>query len=100
MKTIHKYPIEIASSFAIKSLPEYAPIIRVGLDPVGVPCIWAEVFSEWVDAIAKYETEKSGRKIRHFGVTGTGRECPNGEHVGSWVQDQFVWHLYETTKQA
>ena len=100
MKKIYKYPFDIEGSFAIKKLPEFAPIIHVGLDPTGTPCLWAEIFPEWVEAIEKYETARSARRIREFAIVGTGQNCPIGEHVGSWVQDAFVWHLYETTKRT
>lgn len=101
MKVIYKFPLSIArENFEIASLPEYAPIIHVGLDTGAQPCLWAEVFTEWVEAIEKYETEKSARKRRTFSICGTGRPCPVGEHVGSFVQGLFVWHLYETTKRA
>lgn len=98
MKTIYEYPLLIEVSFPIKELPEYASIIRVGLDPKGVPCIWAEVFTEWIEAKEKYGTDKGINVVRTFSVIESGHPVPPGIHVGSWVQDEFVWHLYETTK--
>jgi len=100
MKTIYKYPFGDSPKFEIRDLPEFAPIIRVGLDPSGNMCIWAEVFTEWVEAIKKFETEKSARRIRTFEICGTGHECPAGQHLHSYISGPFVWHLYETTART
>jgi hypothetical protein len=100
MKTIYKYPVLIQRLFPIEELPQYASIIRVGLDPHGSPCIWAEVFTEWIEAKEKYGTDKGIKHVRNFSVFGTGMEVGPGTYVGSWVQDTFVWHLYETTART
>lgn len=98
MKTIYKYPIQVSPEFELADLPQYASIIRVGLDPQGQPCLWAEVFTEWIEAKKKFGTDKGIKHVRKFSVYGTGAgHFGPGVHVGSWVQDIFVWHLYETT---
>lgn len=99
MKTIYKYQIEFRDNFAIPSLPQFASIIHVALDPSEKLCIWAEVFTEWIEAKEKYGTDKGIKVVRTFSVIGTGHEVPPGAHVGSWVHDIYVWHLYETTRQ-
>ena len=84
MRTIYKYPIEITDEQTI-TMPECAEIIHVGLDPQGTPCIWAEVITE--------------RSLRPYDVivAGTGHPLPAGarnNHVGSFVQGSFVWHVF------
>jgi len=97
MKAIFKYPVQIQPRFEIEELPQYASIVRVGIDPKGNPCLWAEVFTEWIEAKEKYGTSKGVQHVRKFSVVGTGMEVPPGVYVGSWNQDVFVWHLYEVT---
>ena len=83
MKTIYKYPIQITDKQDV-GMPECANVIHVGLDPQGTPCIWAEVV-----------TERSLRIYEVF-VVGTGNPIPSvaKNHLGSFVQGPFVWHVY------
>lgn len=62
-------------------------IVRlVGLDPMGVMCVWIEVDSS------------APTVVREFAIVGTGHPVPKGTHVGSFVDGMFVWHVYEVTK--
>ena len=65
-------------------MPKGSKIIHVGLDPKGIPCIWAEV------------QHRPDRFIdRVIFVVGTGNRIPeDAAHVGSFIQDEFVWHIY------
>lgn len=81
MKTIYKYPIQIDREQQILML-EGAEIIRVGLDPRGVPCVWAEV--EITNDPEKWEVA----------IVGTGQTLPDGKHLGSFLYGEFVWHVY------
>lgn len=97
MQTIYKYPLEIADR-QIVVLPDGAEIRLVGCDPNGEPCIWAQV-----------DSEEEVHNHRVFWLYGTGHpiavnfpppdtvqsENPLLEHRGSFLQRQFVWHLYE-----
>lgn len=77
MKTVWKYTI----NFAFTALT--GPVVHVGLDPSGTPCVWIEG-----------DPEKLMDRL--FEVVGTGQRVPvDGTHVGSWVDGAFVWHLYE-----
>ena len=82
MRTVYKYPIE--AFYLELMLPEEANIVYVGLDSHSVPCIWVELNPN--DAQTK-------QKIMVFG-TGYSIDDPNLEHIGSFVQDVFVWHVY------
>jgi len=80
---IYKYPIQIVSEQDIE-MPYAAEIIHAGLDPTGQPCIWA-VVNPGFDP-----------KPRRIFVVGTGREFETWErHLGSFLQDQFVWHVFQ-----
>jgi hypothetical protein len=36
------------------------------------------------------------REYRSLHVVGTGHPVPEGgKHVGSWIDDPFVWHVFE-----
>lgn len=91
-RTIHKYAIPFASGtgehgrFSIETHEE-GKFLHVALQPhpMGgpVPVIWAEV-----DTDSKPETEE-------LVVLGTGSEVPKGaQHLGTWLDGPFVWHLY------
>lgn len=83
MKTIYKYPLALID-YQIVTLKTGAKLIHVGLDPQGVPCLWAlvniqESPSEW-----------------QLWIVGTGNQMPPGEknHVGSFTQGPFMWHVF------
>lgn len=82
MNTIYKYRIAITDHQHLAMKP--GRIIHVGLDAQGVPCVWAEVFSTMPDI------------LRSIYVVGTGHSKPEEarEHVGSFIQGMFVWHVY------
>lgn len=84
MKTIHKYRIEISCNQEIELPAEYE-VIHVGLDPFGIPSIWAIVDPFRV---------KIWKTVRVFG---TGHEIPESvenRHIGSFVQGPYVWHVF------
>ena len=83
MKTIHKYPLEISGRQEIR-MPEDAEILHVGLDPNSSPHVWA-----LVDTHAELQPMK-------FFVVGTGQEMLPWamQHVGSFNQGPFVWHVF------
>lgn len=82
MRTIHKYPIQIADNQNLE-VPHGAAIIHVGIDPTGAPCIWADVDTD---------NYKVGFPVL---VRGTGHPIPSGAcHVGSFAQGPFVWHVF------
>ena len=85
MNTIWKYPLEITDYQEIE-MPQGARLLHVGLDPAGVPCVWAEVV-----------TDSRPKKIVPLYVVGTGNPVPFGasEHVGSFNDGPFVWHVYK-----
>lgn len=85
MKTIHKYPLGYANISGIRA--RSGPVRHVGADPKGDLCVWIEV-----------DTNEEELHVRKFIIVGTGREVPNDlilEFVGSTVEGDFVFHIYE-----
>lgn len=83
MKTVHKYFILITDVQTVQ-MPAGATTLLVGLDPNGLPAIWAHVDTDQLPA------------NRTIVITGTGRPGPDGlTHLGSFVQGWAVWHVWE-----
>lgn len=83
MITIHKFPIEIKRGVQTIAMPDGARIIHVGLDPIGTPCLWARVNTAHPMTLVEVI------------LVGTGWEMnAHGEHLGSFVQGGFVWHVF------
>jgi hypothetical protein len=84
MTTIWKFPIEITDRQEL-NMPGEAKILSVGLDPSGVPCVWAMV-----------QPGKTERRF-HVHIVGTGNPAESAvgqRFVGSFVQGPFVWHVF------
>lgn len=83
MKTIYKYPIQITDEQEI-TMPIGAEVIHAGLDPQGMPCLWAKV-----------ESDNPTEDVSVL-VVGTGNPIMfhTERHVGSFVQGPFVWHVF------
>ena len=84
MTTIWKYPLTQAFS---QDISKGARIVHAGKDPRGESCLWAEIDPD------------ADTEMRHFRVIGTGHIVPeNAEHVGSYIDGPFMWHVYEVTE--
>lgn len=83
MKTIYKYPIKITNEQEI-SMPQDAKVIHAGLDPQGTPCVWAVVDTERETEPVSILVYGTGNPMNYF---------PH-EHVGSFTQGPFVWHVF------
>ncbi len=81
MKTIWKFPIKITDQ--IIQMPHGGEMVHVGLDPNGIPCVWARVNA--LHSLVE----------RSLYVIGTGEEEPDGDnrYIGSFVQESYVWHV-------
>ena len=63
-------------------------VLHAGLDPQGVPCVWAKV----------YPCKGIHDKLT-LTIVGTGQPLGNAattNHVGSFVQGPYVWHVFTT----
>jgi hypothetical protein len=84
MRVIYKYPIN-TSLLRQEINAAINKIIHVGIDPTGVPCIWAEVDNaDYLTKVAIY-------------IIPTGECAPLGPgitHIGSFIEGPYVWHVY------
>jgi hypothetical protein len=80
---IFKYPFAIQRRATVE-IPSGHVLIHAGLDPKGIPCVWA-----MVDA----DTPK--REVVLY-VIGTGHDVPEEapRHLGSFVREDDVWHIF------
>ena len=88
--TIYKYPFPIRDQVAIE-MPEGAKVLRVGLQRViaanaayDQPVLWAQV------------NTAAPTRIYRFLLFGTGHLLPHEEleHVATFDQGPFVWHMF------
>ncbi len=85
MRTVYKYPINIEDNQTI-DMPTTNRVVHVARDGNGRPCIWAEVDDM---------TDSAPFKVS---VRGTGHPLPKDEnHIGTFVDMPFVWHVYSPT---
>lgn len=85
-RQIWKFQFDLSESLTIM-MPKQAQIIKVE-NQNGFPCIWAIVDTN------------APKQERRFMVVWTGHPFDYGHdvfHVGTFVQEQFVWHLFELT---
>ena len=83
MLTIWKFPFDIDDEIVI-NMPAGAKMLLVECQNK-VPCLWAEV-----DSASELESYR-------FAIVGTGHPVPEDlhlEHIGSFQDSPFVWHLY------
>lgn len=82
MNKIFKYAINPHRSFI--DMPRGAKPLHAGLDPHGNACIWAEV------------NEKAPLVSHRVVTVGTGFHAPLPplEHIGTYVEKPYVWHVY------
>lgn len=82
MRALFKYPLAAPGDDDLGRPTIDGDVVHVGLDPKGVACAWI----------------CGGPKVatRDWAVIGTGWSVPEGmEHRGTWVDGEFVWHLFE-----
>ena len=82
MKTIHKFPLQIQYTQTVNVQPN-AEVVLVGLDPNGIPCIWALVDPN--EPLQPYTIH----------IIDTDHPVPsNTDHLGSFVSGAYVWHVF------
>lgn len=79
-RTIYKYSLEQRRH----RIPALHKVIHAGVDPVGELCVWVEVDASTTEI-----------DVSFFRV-GTGHVVPDGaEHIWSFNDGPFVWHIYK-----
>lgn len=87
MRVIYKFPTPTPGGSSIPYRVSHGVIIHVGLDGQNYPSFWVEL-----------DKDEDQFPVDFF-VVGTGWEIPNREgfwalHTGTWIDGQFVWHMY------
>lgn len=86
MRTIYKYQLDITDAQFINASgfrPLYVDLQH------GFPCLWAEV-----------DTDR-GLESERIYIVGTGNPVPLSDsiqYVGTFQQEEFVWHVYWDSK--
>jgi hypothetical protein len=85
VRTIHKFPLSFTDGWQTVEMQSSVRPVLVAMQH-GVPTLWCDVDAD-ADGVAFK---------REFCVVGTGHTAPSdGEHVGSVIDGQFVWHIFE-----
>lgn len=86
MRLIYKYNVSRAKQTL--TLPEQFKVLHVGLDPVGAGYVWIEFDPE----LPRVEME--------FVCLATGEHFDQNryEHIGTYVDRPYVWHVYRKVK--
>ena len=79
--TVWKFPFRLDDSIVLE-MPEGAEILMVDCQQ-GQPCMWARVNPD------------APKKNYIFFLCGTGHPAPSGDHVASFQQGPFVWHVFK-----
>jgi hypothetical protein len=84
MKTIYKYPLTLSDNPI--SMIKGAEILTVKLQN-GTPTLWALV-----------DTNEYLEESRLIVIRGTGHNIEdNAKHITTYMDDPFVWHVFELT---
>lgn len=87
-KTVYKYPLNMYEPTTLDLSGD--PVLVSQQEP-------AKGFGPLLFLWAEFRDSETPR-TRTFEVFGTGHVIPpNAVHVQSFLQDAFVWHVYETT---
>jgi len=84
MLSVFKYPVNLVDEFSLE-LPIGARILHVE-SQAGTNCLWALV------------DPKAPKELRHFRLAGTGHPIDDyaiGDHIATWQDGPYVWHLFE-----
>lgn len=87
MMRMFKYTVFVGDGDINVEMPKDAVIRHIGHQNQLEICIWAEVVNT------------QATSLRTFRVYGTGHEVAHGgDYLGTVIDGQFVWHLYEQLK--
>lgn len=85
LRIIYKYPLD-----SVLSVPGGYRVLHVGEDPQGQACVWLEI-----DTVGAEQPRPSvSVAFFRFGTGGIVDQAKS-QHVGSYVEGSYVWHVYE-----
>ena len=85
MLTVYKYPFRIEDRFVLH-LPPGFQILKVECQ-AGVPCMWVLVNSGCPAESVPFRIYGTGHDIKIGEI---------GDHVATFQQGEFVWHLFRS----
>lgn len=90
MRTIWKYAI--AERKRALEMPYAWAAIHCGKDPSGTRCVWVEVDYQ----VKQYDEHPYPTERVVFHTIGTGHTIQEDtwEHVGTFIEGAYVWHVY------
>lgn len=85
MRTVWRYEIDLVVDASPVMLVPSGPVVHVAARRPGVVELWVQV------------DPREPPAAREFVVVGTGHPAPDGfaRHVGTALDRDLVWHLYE-----
>lgn len=97
MRTIWKFPLRVGHWSNIQAGP--GPVVLAAVDPAsGAPAVWIDLEVGERAPMMEGPPSVAPRPQRQFLVVGTGREVDPGDvHVGSMIDRDYVWHVFERT---
>lgn len=93
MITVYKYPIQPSLEKIELRIPGGGPILSAGLDPIGVPCIWAIANTDDSDEIVTVYCVGTGWPLDWIM-----EEQDNLNFVDTIKQGIYVWHVFTANK--
>jgi len=85
MRAVHKFQFTSLSQPLQVLVSREAKVVLVDVQ-AGVPTVWVD--DRWDESLKQYRWD--------FMAIGTGHPIPdNAEHVGSYQQGPYVWHIYQ-----
>ncbi len=84
MRTIHKY--QLTRPYGEQIIPAGGKVIHAGLDAEGLmPHIWVEFD----------DSRRGGEDVLRYSIVAIGGGIPTDlDHIASWVDAPYMWHLY------
>lgn len=89
MITIYKYPIEPSLEKIELNIPGGGPVLSAGLDPMGVPCIWAIANTDDSDEIVTVYCVGTGWPLDWIM-----EEQDNLKFIDTIKQGVYMWHIF------
>lgn len=90
--SVLKFPLTICDRVQSVAMPKGSTIVNVGMQlhgPIMTPMLWVEL-----------SAMELMMEMREFVIYGTGHKFIKAyfqKHVGTVMDGQFVWHIYEVT---
>lgn len=105
-RVIWKYKAQSWPGTFARELPAGAKILPLVALQYGAPCFWVEIDLEAkriqreFRVVGMGEEFDTGSRLQVDFSTGRRWHSPEWDHVGSWLDGSYVWHLYAKSEEA